>query len=330
MPPELPSVSVVIPVRNDAAAIEATLETCLGQTYAGSLEVVVADGMSDDGTRRAVESVAARDARVRLVDNPARTAPGGLNRAIAAARGEVIVRCDAQAQLPDGYIARAVDELRRTGAANVGGIQRAVGRAPTQRAIAMAMTSPLAVGDARFRYGGNPGPVDTVYLGTFHRTAIEAVGLFDERMIRNQDYELNYRLRQIGETVWFDPELVVEYAPRRSLRSLARQYFDYGVGKRRMLRLHPRSLRWRQLAAPGLVVGLVASAGSAALGAGAAAAVIPAVYAAGLAAGTIYELVRSRDIAALLFPAAVATMHGAWGTGFLVESLGLAPTADPR
>ncbi len=327
---ERPAVSIVIPVRNEATAIAGTLDACLAQDYGGALEIVVADGMSTDGTRDVVSDVAQRDSRVRLVDNPTGTTPGGLNHAIAAARGDVIVRCDAQAVLPPGYVARAVAQLNATGAANVGGVQRAIGIEPRQRAIAMAMSSPLGVGDARFRYGGTPGPADTVYLGAFRREPLVAAGLFDERMIRNQDYELNFRLRERGEKVWFDPELVVAYAPRRSLRALARQYFDYGVGKRRMLRLHPRSLRWRQLAAPLLVVGLVGSGVAATLGAGAGALLVPAVYLVTLGGGTVYELVRSRDLAALIYPAAVVTMHVAWGTGFLAESVGLGPEAATR
>jgi succinoglycan biosynthesis protein ExoA len=325
-----PDVSIVIPVRNEARAIIATLEACLSQDYAGALEIVVADGMSTDGTRQVIEELTATEPRLRMVDNPSRITPGALNRAIVAATGTIIVRCDAHAILPPGYVSRAVAQLEATGAANVGGVQRAVGDGMAQRAVAMAMTSPIGVGDARYRYGGAAGASDTVYLGNFQRSAIEAAGLFDERMVRNQDYELNYRLRARGDTVWFDPDLVVDYTPRRSLRALARQYFDYGVGKRRMLRLHPNSLRWRQLAAPLLVVGLAGSAVSVVLGTGAAALVVPGVYVVGLAAGTIYEVVRSHDSAALLFPAAVATMHVSWGAGFLAETMRLAPQADAK
>ena len=321
---------MVIPVRNEARAIRAAIASCLRQRYDGRLEVVVADGMSTDGTRDVVTEIMAADARVRLVDNPDLVTPAALNRGIAAASGEVIVRCDAHAELPPGYVIRAVAQLAATGAANVGGVQRAVGTTIASRAIAMAMSSPVGVGDARFRYGGKPGPVDTVYLGVFRRKAIERIGLFDETLVRNQDYELNHRLRAAGETVWFDPELQVTYAPRTSLRGLARQYFDYGVGKRRMLRRHPDALRWRQLAPPALMVGLAASAGLAAAGWWQLGAVIPGAYAATLAAGTAVEVVRRRDLAAFLFPAAVATMHVAWGAGFLVELARLGPQAPRR
>lgn len=324
-----PPVSIVIPVRNEIAAIGSSIASCLAQQYDGALEVVVADGMSEDGTREVVAGMAATDARVRLVDNPQRRTPSALNRAIAASSGEVIVRCDANAELPQGYVARAVDRLLATGAANVGGIQRAVGTTTMGRAVAMAMSSPLGVGDARFRYGGRPGPVDTVYLGVFRRTAIERVGLFDETLARNQDYELNYRLRTAGETVWFDPDLEVRYLPRQTLRRLARQYFDYGAGKLRMLRRFPGSLRWRQLAPPALVAGLAGSAVAVAAG-WRPAAIVPVGYLVMLAGGAAHQAITRRDIAALLFPAAVATMHLAWGAGFLAALAGANPQPSPR
>ncbi len=317
------TVSCVIPVRNEARAIAAAVESCLRQDHPGPLEVVVADGMSDDGTREAVAGLAAADPRVRLVDNPARVTPGALNAAITASSGEVVVRCDAHAVLPPGYVSTAVRLLDKTGAACVGGVQKAVGITTVQRAIAAAMSTPVGVGDARFHYGGDPGPVDTVYLGVFRRDALAAVGGFDEDLRRNQDYELNHRLRLAHgpDAVWFDPALAVEYRPRASLGALWRQYFDYGVGKRAMLRRHPRSLRWRQLVAPAFVVAMAASAVALALGWTTLGLVVPVAYAAVLVLGTAVEAARRRDVAMLALPAALATMHTAWGLGFLAESL---------
>lgn len=312
--------SCVIAVRNEVDTIAAAVRSCLQQGQPGTIEVVVADARSTDGTRQVVTALAAADHRVRLVDNPKRVTPAGLNAAIAASRGEVIVRCDAHAVLPPGYVATALATLERTGAVNVGGVQHAVGDRAMSRAIAMAMSSPLGVGDARFHYGGAAGVVDTVYLGVFPRWAVEQAGGYDETMIRNQDYELNHRLRLAGGTVWFEPRLVVDYRPRSSLRALWRQYYGYGVGKRIMLRRHPRSLRLRQVAAPALVVGLAGSAATATAGARRLGAVAPGGYGVALLAAAAVALLRTRDAAALLVPAAVATMHLAWGCGFLVES----------
>ncbi|HEX7098357.1 MAG TPA: glycosyltransferase family 2 protein [Acidimicrobiia bacterium] len=309
-----PRVSVIIPAREAAATIADAVTSALAQQAVD--EVVVA--AADPATRSAVERI--DDPRVRVVGNPEGTTPAALNRALRHSTGDIVVRCDAHSVLPPGYVARAVELLESTGAANVGGRQVPRGTAPFERAVAMAMVSPVGAGDARYRLGGRPGPTDTVYLGVFRRSELEAVGGFDETLERNQDYELNWRLRQKGGVVWFDPELAVEYRPRSSPKALWRQYFDYGYWKRIVLRRHPGSLRWRQLAAPALVVGLGVSA-ALALFDWRKAAMLPAVYAATTAGAGVADLVRRRDPAALLEPAALWVMHLAWGSGFIAGLL---------
>lgn len=305
---------MIIPAREAAATIADAVTSALAQQAVD--EVVVA--AADPATRSAVERI--DDPRVRVVGNPEGTTPAALNRALRHSTGDIVVRCDAHSVLPPGYVARAVELLESTGAANVGGRQVPRGTAPFERAVAMAMVSPVGAGDARYRLGGRPGPTDTVYLGVFRRSELEAVGGFDETLERNQDYELNWRLRQKGGVVWFDPELAVEYRPRSSPKALWRQYFDYGYWKRIVLRRHPGSLRWRQLAAPALVVGLGVSA-ALALFDWRKAAMLPAVYAATTAGAGVADLVRRRDPAALLEPAALWVMHLAWGSGFIAGLL---------
>jgi len=313
-----PSVSIIIPVRNESATIDDAIRSALDQDYPYTLEVVVALAPSGDATAEVVERIAAGDNRVSVVDNPAGSTPAGLNAAIQASTGEIIVRCDAHSVLPPDYVSTAVTRLRETGAVNVGGVQAAIGSGTMQRAIAAAMSSPFGVGDARFHRGGPAGPVDTVYLGVFLRGALEAAGLFDENLGRNQDYELNHRLRSAGGIVYFDPELVVKYRPRSTLSALWRQYYGYGRWKRIVVGLHPESLRWRQIVAPVFVVGLVASAVAAAFGLWKIAIAIPALYAAANLAVAVVELVRRRDQAMLLLPVIFPTMHVAWGIGFLM------------
>jgi succinoglycan biosynthesis protein ExoA len=305
-----PTVSVVMPARDAAGAIGGALTAIRAQDYPRITEVIVADGASADATPEI-----ARRAGATVVANPDATTPAGLNAAIASSTGEVIVRCDAHAELPPGYVSRAVETLMRTGADNVGGMQVPVGRTFWERAIGYAMSSPLGAGDARYRIGGGEGPADTVYLGVFRRTALERVGGFDETLERNQDYELNWRIRETGGVVWFDPELRVTYRPRGSLRELWQQYFDYGRWKRVVIRRHPGSLRWRQLAAPGLVVALAAALCTAPWLPATVA--IPALYASALVATGTWGAVRNRDLAFLATPFALATMHLAWGLGFL-------------
>lgn len=307
---------MVIPALNSASTIEASVTSALEQDYPGDLEVVVAVGPSTDDTKGLLLGIT--DERLKVVANPDGGTSAGLNAAIYASSGEVIVRCDAHARLPSGYVQRAVEILEETGAANVGGIQAAEGERPVQRAVAMAQTTPTGVGDARYRTGGKAGPVDTVYLGVFRRKALDDAGLFDERQVRNQDYELNWRIREDGGTVWFDPSLRVAYSPRSSFRSLWRQYFEYGMWKRVMLRRHPDSLRWRQLVPPLVVLALIASLVLLATPWRLVGAVVPAIYVAALLITAFTLGVTRRDWAAVLVPIALPTMHISWGLGFMV------------
>ena len=313
---EPPPVTVVIPARNAEGTIGAALDSVAAQDYVGAIEVIVADGSDSTAT---ADLVRTRHPGVRCVANPLKTIPHGLNTAIRAASGDIVVRCDSHAALPPGYIRRAVDTLARTGAGVVGGLQRPTGDAPLERAIGMAITTPLGTGDARYRLGGREGPVDTVYLGVFRSECLVAAGGFDPTLERGEDTELNWRLRKRGDTVWFDPELTVSYQPRSTLTALARQYFCYGRWKPGVLRRHPRELRLRHLASPLLVVGLLASAGAALLSAAAALAV-PSLYAATLILGSAAVGVARREAAALLLPVVLAVMHLSWGAGFFLPA----------
>ena len=254
----LPPVSVIVPARNAQATLPATLDSILAQDYGGVVEVIVADG--SDNRRDTGPAAVAFPGRRAGLPNPGGTIPCGLNRALATARHDVIARCDAHSTLPPDYLAQAVCTLLRTGAANIGGRHEpgrdhpfrvrgragnaAVRSAPATRATASA--APL-------------GPVDTAFPGVFRRDTLEAAGGWDETLRANEDYALNWVLRERGGIVWFDPALVVDYRPRGDVRGLARQYFGYGRWKAAMLARHPRSLRARQLAAPLLLAALAAS-----------------------------------------------------------------------
>ena len=314
-----PAVSVVMPVGDeDPAAVAEALAAIRAQDHDGEIEVVVADAFAAPGVRAVAERAGAR-----VVANPLGNAAAGLNAAIAAASHAVVVRCDARCVLPPDYVRRAVAALARTGAANVGGMLRACGRTPFERAVASAMGCWLGSGGARYRRGGAEGPVDTVFLGVFRREAVAAAGGFDEGLERNQDYELNWRLRAAGETVWFDPGLAVGYRPRGSVAALARQYFDFGRWKRVVLRRHPASVCPRQLAAPVLVLALGGALGLAAVSGwvgeadrAVGALALPAVYAMALALGSAHAAWRDRGGAGRV-AVALGTMHLAWGAGFL-------------
>ena len=313
-----PSVSVVVPLKDSGATLQRCLDAILAQEYPGPLDVVLAVGPSADNTRQVADDAAAADDRVHVVDNPTGRTPAALNAGIAASTGEIVARVDGHAVIPPGYIRQAVQSLRDSGADNVGGIQDAQGETPFERAVAAAMTSRFGVGNASFHYGGEPGPTDTVYLGVFRRSALDRVRGFDESLIRNQDYELNWRIRDTGGVVWFDPNLRVRYRPRSSLRTLARQYFEYGQWKREVLRRHPRSVKVRQLIPPAAVAAN-ATATVLAVAHRPRWLVIPGVYAAAaVGAAVVAGRGKEAGVTARL-PAVFAVMHHAWGAGFLLS-----------
>jgi succinoglycan biosynthesis protein ExoA len=313
--PDHPTVSVVVPVRDAAATLVRTVDAVLQQTPPVD-EVILAVATDDDASMRLAGELSRTHQRVQVVENPGGATPDGLNRAIAAAKGEVLVRVDAHAILPAGYVAAAVEALRRTGAANVGGLQVPTATAGFARAVAAAMRSPLGTGGAAYRGRAEAGPADTVYLGVFRREALDEVDGFDPRFLRNQDAELNRRLREAGYLVWLEPSMRVAYQPRDHLRGLARQYWQYGRWRRFHARMHPGSLQARQTAAPALVVALVV-AGLVGLAAGTAwpIAIVAGGYLVVVLAGAVAAARNPADV--LPVAAALVTMHLCWGVGFL-------------
>ncbi|GAA2153077.1 glycosyl transferase family 2 [Humibacillus xanthopallidus] len=316
-PGATPPVSVIMPLLNEERHLRDAVAMILAQDYPGPIEVVLALGPSRDRTDEVAADVAAHDARVRLVPNPSGRTPDGLNAAIGAATGEIIVRVDGHAEIPDDYIRVAVAELERVDADNVGGIMDARGSTDFERAVACAMRSPIGVGSARFHTGGEPGPADTVYLGVFRRSALERVGGYDPHFARAQDWEMNHRIRESGGTVWFTPDLRVTYRPRASVKALAKQYFHYGRWRRVVARHHEGTINPRYLAPPTMVV--VTTAATVAGFFWAPAWAVPAAYAAGIVAGGAAisrgESARTR----VATPAVLATMHWAWGVGFITS-----------
>jgi glycosyltransferase involved in cell wall biosynthesis len=237
-----PFVTITIPCFNEEHHIEACLEDVFAQDYPGDrFEVLVADGMSTDRTPEILRAVAARHPdRMRVIDNPRRLQAPAMNAMIAAARGDVIVRMDVHARYAPDYVRQCVAVLDETGAANVGGAQRAVAETWFQRALCAALDSPLGVGGARYRNPDTEGFVDTVFLGAFRRKVLESVGGYDDNAVTNEDAELIQGILDAGGKVFLSRKIVVSYVPRSSFQSLARQYFKYGKGRARTLLKHKR------------------------------------------------------------------------------------------
>jgi succinoglycan biosynthesis protein ExoA len=313
---ETPGVSVIMTVLNEERHLRSAVEAVLAQDYPGELELVVALGPSTDSTDEIAAQLAAADPRMRTVPNPAAATPVGLNRAIKDARYDFIVRVDGHAVLPPDYVSTAVEVLTETGADNVGGTMDAEGTTPFERAVACATNSWLGVGGARFHVGGESGPAETVYLGAFRRSALERVGGYDEAMHRAQDWELNFRLRRSGGVVWFTPKMRVSYRPRPNVKALAKQYFRTGQWRRAVVRRHTETVSLRYLAPPLAVVGIIGGTAAGIAGFWPAW-ILPGGYAAAIVAGSAL-IGRGLPVKSkLLLPAVCATMHSAWGVGFI-------------
>jgi glycosyltransferase involved in cell wall biosynthesis len=244
-------VTLIMPIRNEAGFIERSLGAVLAQDYpADRLEVLVVDGMSDDGTRAIVGQMLDGRRNAQLLDNPERIVPAALNIGLTAAKGEVIVRVDGHTIIEPDYVTRCVAALAETGLECTGGPMRAVGQTHFGQAVALATSHPFGIGGARFHYATEPQEVDTVYLGCWPRLALRKMGGFDEEMACNEDDEFNYRLRAGGGRIWLDPSIRSVYFCRPDLRSLWRQYFRYGLWKVRVFQKVPGSAQLRHWVPP--------------------------------------------------------------------------------
>jgi succinoglycan biosynthesis protein ExoA len=255
-----PVVSVVIPCRNEREHIKDCLRSVLAQEpVAGGFEVIVADGMSDDGTREILSEISTTDKRLKIIDNPGCITACGMNAGILQARGRYIAIMGAHNEYAPDYLRTSLEVLQNTGADNVGGSMTCVGSSTLsgesrlQKAIAIAHHSPFSAGGARWHDPSYEGPADTVFGGFYRRDVFERVGLFDESLVRNQDDELNLRLTRAGGKIWQSPHIKSWYHPRASLPALFRQYAQYGYWKVRVVQKHGKPASLRHLV-PGIFV----------------------------------------------------------------------------
>lgn len=257
---KLPFVSVIMPVYNEGSFIERSLNAILGQSYPKDrMEIVIADGMSTDTTRSIISDVSSRsEVTLKVVDNPGKIAPTGLNCALRAANGEVVIRVDGHCEIEPDYVANCVAILQSGDAEGVGGPIETIGETPVAQVIALAMSSPFGVGGSAFRtINDREMYTDTVAFPGYTRNTIDTVGYFDEQLVRNQDDEYNYRIRKMGGRILLSPSIRSRYYSRGTFRSLWRQYFQYGFWKVRVMQLHARQMSLRQFVPFAFVVSLI-------------------------------------------------------------------------
>jgi succinoglycan biosynthesis protein ExoA len=324
-----PKVSIIVPCYNEQSTILLMLKAFHMQTFPrAEMEVVIADGMSTDGTQAVISAFQQDfpDLEVRVVENVNRFIPSGVNRAIEASRGEIIIRFDGHAQPYPDYVANCFAAHQAGRGDNVGGVWEIRPGADTWVAtsIAVAASHPLGVGDALYRHTKHAAEVDTVPFGSFRRGLIEQVGYFDESLLTNEDYEFNARIRKRGGKIWLDPSIRSVYFARSTLRELIRQYWRYGFWKWYMLRRYPDTLRWRQALPPMFVVSLIGLALLSIFIPVARlllAAELLLYFFIMILAGLHAAIQQRKAYLTLGLPLSIFAMHISWGSGFLWSML---------
>ncbi|MDF1520880.1 MAG: glycosyltransferase family 2 protein [Brevefilum sp.] len=319
-------VSIIVPCYNERTTITLLLDAIYGQSYPlNQMELVIADGGSDDGTVEVINEWHQNHSglRVKVVENRKRIIPAALNTAIKASTGEIILRLDAHSKPQPDYVERSVAGLDKELGENVGGVWDIQPGSDhwISRSIAAAAGHPIGVGGARYRYTDKAGYVDTVPFGAFKRELLDRVGMFDESLLTNEDYEFNTRIRQSGGKIWLDPEIRSVYYARKDLKALARQYWRYGYWKWHMLRRYPDTLRLRQALPPLFILTLVlllvlfpfVSLPFNYLLIG-----LISIYILILLLAALQLFIKHKDPELIVgVPLAIACMHFAWGSGFL-------------
>lgn len=311
----LPSITVVMPVLNEEAHLEASVQSILAQSYPSEIELIIALGPSSDDTNKIAKALAKKDKRIKLLDNPRALTTVGLNAAVKIAKHEYIVRIDAHSEPEPNYFQDGIRILLEQDADEVGGIMQAKGHSAFQKAVAYAYTSRWGIGAANYHIGGQAGEAESAYLGIFKKSALERVGGYDESIIRGEDWDLAQRIKRTGGKVWFSPQLKVTYWPRGRFSRLVKQFYSTGVWRGDLTRRDISAASKRYFVPPllvlGLLVGLILLAFGQNIGILPAAAyllgiTLVAVLAAGLSLKSRVALV-----------AALAAMHLSWGWGFL-------------
>jgi succinoglycan biosynthesis protein ExoA len=321
----MPLISIIIPCYNEQPTIGEALDAIQAQTFPLSdIEVVIADGMSQDGTRQVIDAFASQhpNLQIKVLDNVKRTIPSGLNLALKNSSGKFIIRLDGHSIPSSDYVTNCFNDLEAGLGDIVGGIWNIHPGKDSwlARSIAVAASHPLGAGDALYRTAGGAGEVDTVPFGAFRRELLARVGIFDESLLSNEDYEFFARLRRLGGKVWLDPSIQCTYFSRPDLSALAKQYFRYGFWKWRMLRRYPGTVRWRQALPPLFLISLV--------GLGVLGFLEPLFHLLLLVEMGLYSLAlglagmqvafKQKSASHLVgIPLAIGCMHFSWGTGFL-------------
>jgi GT2 family glycosyltransferase len=327
-------VSVVVPCRNEVHNIEQTLRSILAQIEPqGGFEVIVVDGMSNDGTRPILELLCHDNSNLRVVDNHALTTPAAMNTGIRLAAGEYIVIMGAHASYAPDYLVACLAMMNDHAEADcVGGPIKSDGKSLFGRAVALAMSHPFGVGNARHRFPDYEGYAEGACFPLFRKSVFEKLGLFDEALVRNQDDEFNFRLTKSGGRIFISPKAMSTYFVRETPGALFRQYYQYGLWRVAVVRNHQRPSSMRQLVPAAFLLVAVALGALGMIMGGAwwlLAAVLPSLYVAMLAGGAVSAGAKGDFLAAMLFPVPAMMMHLAYALGFVAGVVRIPFTRKP-
>jgi succinoglycan biosynthesis protein ExoA len=316
----LPFVSLILPIRNEGNHLQQTLESVFALDYPSDcLQIIVADGMSTDNTRQIITEYQLHHPNLALLDNPSQIVPTGINAAIRQSQGKIIIRVDGHTRIDPDYVSQCVQALLETEAENVGGKMTATGGNWFGETVAMATSTPFGVGGAHFHYSDQEEWVDTVYMGAWPRRIFDEIGLFDEELVRDQDDEFNYRLREHGGKILLSPKIRSVYTVRGKPLSLWNQYFQYGYWKVRVLQKHPLQMHLRQIVPPLFAFSLLVSfifAIFSPLAHWLLFAILAAYFLANLAA-SLFTTLRNGWKYLPLLPLVYLILHISYGLGFL-------------
>jgi succinoglycan biosynthesis protein ExoA len=313
-------VTVILPIRNEEAHIANCLKAVVDQNYPKEkLEILVVDGRSTDRTRDIVMDIQTAHKNIHLIDNPGEIVPTGLNMGIRQARGEIIIRVDGHTIIEPDYVNECVKTLTRTGAENAGGKMEGFSETPFGKAVVLATSSPFGIGNARFHFSNQEEYVDTVYLGAWPKDVFDKIGYFDEEMVRDQDDELNYRLRQRGGKIILNPRIKSTYTVRATTKGLWKQYFQYGFWKVRVLQKHPRQMSIRQFVPP-LFISMLAFLSLFSIFSRLVRSIFAIIAGTYVMANVLATLLTAKNNprnVVIRLPITFAILHFAYGTGFL-------------
>jgi len=318
---DIPFVTVIMPIRNESNYLTRSLTSILNQDYPfGKIEIVVVDGMSTDGSKEIIRSFQERYNNLQILDNPEKIVPAGLNIAMCKAKGAIIVRVDGHCEIAPDYVSRCIKHILEDHVDGVGGPLQTLGETPLSETIAHAMSSKFGVGGSAFRtIRGKDIVTDTVPFPAYTREIVAKVGLYDEELVRDQDDEYNYRIREAGGRLLLAADVQSKYYSRGSLSKLWKQYFQYGYWKVRVLQKHPGQMSLRQFVPPVFVTALLGSVGLSLLfswGWLPLAIVAGSYLLANLGASVFTAAKKGREHLALL-PLTFAILHLSYGLGFL-------------